>query len=401
MDLSTEQQIVHDMIMDEFIPDGKPLFLYNGAAGTGKTTVLSKVRDSIKKKNRSLNVAFCTPTGKAAVNLKNKLEGMGVNLNYSDFIGTIHRLIYYPFIDERTGKILYWIKKTEIEEYDFIFLDESSMVDLDTYNDLASYNIPIIATGDESQLQPIFGNGMIQKKPIDFKLTEIHRQAKDNPIIMLSDFIRKHKNLPRKILLKDVFKIPWSEPKCKQLYNDLNPEDDVIVLARTNKTRTTINKDFRDKLKYRISEPYPNERVICLKNNYISGVMNGQTGTVLWLMHYDENLYELTVKMDGEDALFYGLVYKGAFMRDDYSTLEQELNHLKYTIYKDNKDVRKRGINLFDFAYCITVHKSQGSEWRRICLVDEPFYYDDYSKWLYTAVTRAKEKLFIIEGFGK
>lgn len=148
-------------------------------------------------------------------------------------------------------------------------------------------------------------------------------------------------------------------------------------------------------------EPYPGERIVCLKNNKDLGIMNGQTGTVYFLMPEKyKNTYRLTFQLDGSEDFIEAFT--------DGKTFDQ----VTYTIYTDKDRMKKMhgyairnnlgGINHFDYGYCISVHKSQGSEWDKIVLFEQRNRYQDdkqYARWLYTAITRAKTKLLIISDF--
>jgi len=145
-------------------------------------------------------------------------------------------------------------------------------------------------------------------------------------------------------------------------------------------------------------EPYPTERLVCLKNNHQTKIMNGQLGTLIWLTYAGKDIFDITVQMDGFPELYSGYTVKECFNKENYDDI------FDITGRKRNKDFMKKQkvdcIDAFDFGYAISVHRSQGSEWDRVVLFEERSNYwdnDFYKKWLYTAVTRAKEKLFIIE----
>ena len=137
---------------------------------------------------------MCSYTGKASRVLNQRLKAEK-SIKDSDYIGTIHRLIYHPITnnkDEITG----WERRpNEDFKYDMIIIDEASMLDEDIWNDLLSFDVPILAVGDHGQLPPIRGNFNLMANPI-LRLEEIYRQERDNPIIKVSEIARKYGTIP-------------------------------------------------------------------------------------------------------------------------------------------------------------------------------------------------------------
>jgi len=403
--LSDEQTVVMEKIIDwrnwakPYEDDKVHLLTVGGFAGTGKTTLIAHFRKVLGSGTR---VAFVTFTGKASSTLKSKLEKQEV-LYPNDYVGTIHALIYKPLfkINEKTGAkvVCGWTKVDFIGSYDLIIIDEASMVNKEIFDDLSSYKVPILAVGDHGQLPPVSNTDgfNLMGKP-QLKLETIHRQAEDSDIIRLSKMARERGCIPRGIYSPSVFKLNWDIPKCKELFSGIKHDEDIVVLCGMNKTRVGINSTIRKKLKFTRPEPYPTERLVCLKNNRSSKIMNGQLGTLIWLTYAGKDIFDITVQMDGFPELYSGYTVKECFNKENYDDI------FDITGRKRNKDFMKKQkvdcIDAFDFGYAISVHRSQGSEWDRVVLFEERSNYwdnDFYKKWLYTAVTRAKEKLFIIE----
>jgi ATP-dependent exoDNAse (exonuclease V) alpha subunit len=120
--------------------------------------------------------------------------------------------------------------------------------------------------------------------------------------------------------------------------------------------------------------------------------MNGQLATVLWYMPENKDLYRLTMYVDGEAEPYESICTDRCFGQVEYSFYEEEPDK-KQKFYKGKK------IDLFDYGNCISVHKSQGSEWDKVILFEQRTKrWDDkfYTRWLYTAVTRARHKLLVI-----
>jgi len=314
----------------------------------------------------------------------------------------MYKPVYH--FDKKINKMVIkeWLKK-ETLEFDLIFIDESSMVNKIIWDDLRKYNIPIIAVGDHGQLPPIGDDFNLMLNP-QYVLTEVKRQSLENPLIKLSQEVRIGGEIPYGFYDKNchnIFKLNWNTTKCKTIFDKINfNTNDIIVLCGFNKTRVSINQMIRNKLNFHSVEPYAGERVICLKNNKYNKIMNGMIGSVLFLMYEDKDIYNMSVLMDGIDNIYTGIVHNGCFNTIDYIKVTNEIFVDKYREYQEKvKNLGYDQLDLFDFGYCISVHKSQGSEWKKVILFEERSHmWDDlfYSRWLYTAITRAKEKLFVI-----
>jgi len=376
--------------------------LVSGYAGTGKTFLISEIRKELHKINGSkTNVAFVTFTGKASSVLRNTLNENGA-LFEDDYIGTIHSLIYKPIFkynqDIKKQVIVGW-KKREYDEIheDIIFIDEASMISKDIWNDLKSYNRTIIAFGDNGQLPPIEDSFSLLKYP-EFQLKEIQRQASNSPIIKLAHHVRTGGFIPvNKMYSKDVFKLSWNDSRCRKMFDNIEFDENIILLCGFNYSRVVLNKMIRDKLGYTNMEPYPSERIICLKNNHKIKIMNGQIGTVHFYMPEFKNAFRITIDVDGE--MYECLTSDSQFGKVNYDIYEKSPEKTKLW-----KEAASMGydVDYFDYGYAISVHKSQGSEWEKVILFEQRSQYWDnkmYSRWLYTALTRARKKLFIISDF--
>lgn len=386
-----------------------PYLTIGGYAGTGKTTLISSIANKIREKkllegHKNFSIAFVSYTGKASFVMKSKLED---SKKRNDFIGTIHSLIYAPkygFDDNGKRVVTGWKRSKEIT-HDLIIVDEASMVNKEIWDDLTYYQIPIIAVGDHGQLPPIGGKFNLMENP-QLKLTEVLRQSKNNPIIKLSESVRKTGFIRPGMYSKNVVKMDWNNPVCQQFIKNLQVDEDTIILCGFNKTRTSLNKLIRDKLAFTKNHPYPGERVICLKNNHDNKIMNGQLGTLMWLTvpgTKNSTIYEMTIKLDNDKAAYCNLVHNDCFGKETYDNMYQLYDkdeRKKY--YGLMKETGFKSIDAFDFGYAISVHRSQGSEWDKVVLFEQrTSHWDDeyYKRWLYTAVTRARKKLVIIYNY--
>jgi exodeoxyribonuclease-5 len=385
-------------------------FIYRvgGYAGTGKTYMLTHLRKELNTNWKNLSVAFVTFTGKASSVLKTKLEDSN-SVFGQDYIGTIHSLIYKPLtLYDKVLKchvIVGWeLKDAEDVYYDLIIIDEGSMVSRDIWKDLLEIGKPILIVGDHGQLPPVDPNiGFNLMTNPDFELTEIRRQALDSPIIWLSKHIRERGYIPfNTVFSPDVFKISWNHQKSKDIWNSLEIDSELITLCAFNQTRQQLNEDVRNRLNYTNSTPYPGERIVCLKNNRETKLMNGQIGTVLLMMPEIKNAYRLTVDVDGVEDPIECFVHNICFGQVTYTMYDRTKGSETQKMYKYAIKKKYPGVDYFDYGYCISVHKSQGSEWNKVVLFEQRTKrWDDdyYARWLYTAVTRAKEKLCIISDY--
>lgn len=382
-ELSKSQIKVSENILDWYKLSKSQYTTLGGYAGTGKTTLLGYLSNFLHNHDKKLKIAFCSYTGKATRVLNRRLRDTK-SLQNTDFIGTIHRLIYRAILDDKDN-IIGWEKIPEEEfKYDLIVVDEASMVTEDIWKDLLSFGRPILAVGDHGQLPPVNSSFNLMSNP-DQTLEEIYRQELNNPIIKVSEIARKYGNIPFEEFSRSVKKLNKEESDTQDTIRDIfdSFNDDTMVLCGYNKTRINLNKAIRS-LRFDTPNPQIGDRVICLKNNRLMEIFNGMTGTILDISREgNEELkyYEAEISLDFEDIPFWGKISIEQFNSIDL-------------VEKTNRD-----INYFDFGYALTVHKAQGSQARRVVVFEERFPKmddDTFRRWLYTAVTRAEEELYII-----
>lgn len=360
----------------------EPYTVIAGYAGSGKSTLVSHIIDALKI--APYDVCQIAYTGKASLVLREKS-----NLNSM----TAHRLLYYSK-ELPDGTFEHKPREKLDYPYKLIVVDEVSMIPIDMWTLLLSHGIHVIALGDPFQLPPIEGESEILAHPHVF-LDEIVRQAQDSEIIRLSMDIRaglpltKHKGNEVSIV-------------SKRQVNDAYYAGADQIIAAKNITRADINWKCR-RIKFGPDIPsYPvnGEKVICLKNYWdvLSGqcdpLINGMIGELnnVQLKH-DFFRYKDAMYADfliGDNNKFYSL-----FM--DYKLF----NEGKQTLNNDNW-MEFKGMPkplLFDYGYCITCHKSQGSEWDKVLVFDEYMKGTDHARWLYTAVTRGKKKLIVVSDY--
>jgi exodeoxyribonuclease V len=342
----------------------KHIFRLFGYAGTGKTTLARHFAENIDG-----DVCFAAFTGKAALVMrKNGCEGAR----------TIHSLIYIADVDEKTGHVEWRLNKASpLAEAALLIIDECSMVDAEIAKDLLSFGRPILVLGDPAQLPPVSGAGFFTEAEPDIMLTEIHRQAKDNPIVYLATQIRNG-------IYPDFGDYGESRIVSKISSKDALDADQILV--GRNITRHDMNSKVRKLLKLDPESPVQNDKLICLKNDKDLGIFNGGMFTVQQLLHSKFKTSFLHMRLDSDDEdrpPIMVKVHKSYFM-DDVAKPEWKM---------------LKGSQEMDYGYAITCHKSQGSQWENVLIYDESWCFRDmWERWLYTSITRASEKVTIVKG---
>jgi exodeoxyribonuclease-5 len=235
----------------------------------------------------------------------------------------------------------------------------------------------------------------------DLRLETIHRQALGNPIIKLSMLVRRHGRVPIGIFGPNAAKLDYSiDQRPKDILHGYDYRTDSQILCGMNKTRVKLNDLVRGINNFDSDDPLQGEKLICLMNNKELGIMNGQTAILEEAAIKTKLLLDLKLRMDGYSGIINALTHRKAFGSVKYDVAVKELYNEKLLTGLTYSHRPK--VNIFDFGYAISVHKSQGSEFDRVILIDERNSYqtdDDYARWLYTGITRASKKLVIIDNF--
>jgi len=387
----------------------KQVFRFFGYAGTGKTTLAKHLAEGIEGR-----VIFAAYTGKAAHVLRQKGCPEAC---------TIHSLIYTPkekstrdlkkfeldlamkrqeliaegFTPEQLANHIDFIRlkniidqenkrlkgpafslneESNISKAQLIVIDECSMVDERVGNDLLSFGIPILVLGDPAQLPPVKGAGFFTNtNEPDVMLTDIRRQASDNPIIHLATMVRKGERLSYGTFGESRIIAP----------GQLTPEEGVLadqVLVGKNATRKGVNMRARSVLGYDKPLPVEYDKLVCLRNNAELGLLNGSIWQTVANKGDVDDKVALSIKSDEVIRPFDVSAHTHFFLDEE-----------KDLPYWERKDAEE-----FDYGYALTVHKAQGSQWDNVVIVDESQgFRRDASKWLYTAITRSAEKMTIIQ----
>lgn len=354
--LSDEQSRALDQV-ERFIDDPSrgDTFVLQGLAGSGKTTVLAEVA------HRHPGALMVTFTGKAASVLAAK-TGLQVL--------TIHQAIY-RLRETSTlpnGKMdMRWdLAKSEGDfEQQIVLLDESSMVGQQIARDLLRTGARIIACGDPGQLPPVKDNPFFVRP--DFVLREIHRQALDSPIIRQAHNVRHHGRYEAD---GEDFRLVRHIDADALLAAD-------VVLCWKNISRMQLNHLKRAHLGIAHRPPQKNEPVMCLMNQRELGLFNGAVYRLAEDYHPGSN--RIVIDADGARVRINGTFFEGL---DDAGR--------QWT----------REVTPFCYGYAMTAHKSQGSEWPSVIVYDEYERTEGYREWMYTALTRAQQRIIVNRPWG-
>jgi exodeoxyribonuclease-5 len=339
-----------------------PIFRLFGYAGTGKTTLARHLARDVG--GRVLYAAF---TGKAALVMRRK--------GCAD-ASTIHSLIYRAL---ETGQ-----EQPSFELWDdaparrakLIVIDECSMVDEELGRDLMSFKVPLLVLGDPAQLPPIAGGGFFTEAEPDAMLTEVHRQAQDDPIVRISMDIRAGRSLDPGVFGETAIVTRATLDPQRVLGADQ-------VLVGRNVTRRAYNERMRERRGFAEALPMRGDKLVCLRNNKRKRLLNGG----LWLVHERPRLRRQVLGMQ---------ITPDDIPNAKPTKVRTRVEWFTGGIEEVDWEQRKH-YDEFDFGYVLTVHKAQGSQWDDVVLFDESFAFaESRARWLYTGVTRAAKRLTVV-----
>lgn len=400
-------------------PDGKQLFRLFGYAGTGKTTLAKHLAQDVNG-----SVIFAAFTGKAASVLRR---------NGASNARTLHSLIYTPKerskeryrelkdeleeveqmihedrleaqgdptykprreLMERISKLQDAIRveernnqrpafnlneESELRDAKLLVVDECSMVDEEMAMDIMSFNKPVLVLGDPGQLPPVKGTGYFTDAEPDVMLTEIHRQARDNPIVELATRVRNGEWLRTGVYGESAV-ISRATP-------ELALASDQVLVGR-NRTRISTNHRMRTLKGFSHADfPLIGEKLVCLRNDKEHGLLNG------------------TLHISASDSEEIGGYVNLRVRPEESPEAEPLLIPAHPEHFNGDPDSigywDRRNAQEFTFGYALTVHKSQGSQWGRVLIINEADAFrdrDTAKKWLYTAITRAQDAVTVVGG---
>lgn len=391
MTLTKQQEEGLKIVLDRY-KEGYHYSVISGYAGSGKSTLVKFLVSALQIPEEE--VVYACFTGKAC----NVLQKKG-NKN----VCTLHRLLYEH--RPKADGTFFRFPLPDIRPYKLVVVDECSMVSNELIQQLLKHKVYVIFLGDPFQLPPInpADDNHLLDSPHVF-LSEIHRQAQESEIIRVSMDIRAGRPLS---LLdgKDVKIINRSD-----LVDGMYLWADQILCAK-NETRININNEMRALLG-REGDPQDGDKVICLKNEW--GILDTNkdplvNGTIGYLkdnfsrtMRYPffingggtfETIQTSLITETGSE--FKELLMDKKLILEGTPGLDWKT---KWALGKNEKYSWMLPCE-FTYGYAITCHKAQGSQWDKVLVIEErfPFGQEEHQRWLYTACTRASERLVIVK----
>ena len=407
----------------------RPTFKLSGPAGSGKSTIAMYALQAAGLDPWGAEVAKVAYTGKASMVMQQKgLVGSR----------TIHSSIYIPsddvdeqikemrsrllklrgsfgsvpleerdrvtaeinqisadikLLQERSDDSTQWILNPSgvVANSKLVLCDEGSMVGGKVQIDMESYGVPVFYLGDGFQLQPIYDddnttsvffdkNG--KNLPVDFELTQIHRQAEGSPIIRYSRALRENRRDEIAFMGKmvgDDGSLFIRVPRAKITPEHLAQAEQIIV--GKNDTRHAINEQVRQLLNRTSPYPETDDRLIFLKNNKDYSIVNGMMARAMGDYYgYSEKSQTIKVEVELEDGrqIIAPIIVPYFQAPGD-----------KDALYEAPSWSRKANLHA-DYSYAITAHKSQGSQYESGIALEEPIARteEDRRRWLYTTYTR-------------
>ncbi|MFY9242431.1 MAG: AAA family ATPase [Polaribacter sp.] len=423
------------------------LFLLKGYAGTGKTTTISTFVNTLSSAGKKS--VLLAPTGRAA-------KVIAVYSKRPAF--TIHKKIYFPK-KQSNGSVDFVLQPNKFKNTIFI-IDEASMIpdsrqnqklfdssslldDLITYV-YSGHECKLIFIGDTAQLPPVklsvspaLDAEILQyeyhKKVTEIELDEVMRQHESSGILANATELRLQLQNDGKKFQFDI-----NFPDIKRLVDGYDIEDalvsaydsdgveDTAFIVRSNKRANEYNQQIRMHIRGQENEISPGDFVMIVKNNYywlqessVAGfIANGDICEVLKIFSikklYGFQFAEVELKMiDYPEMQPFETVLLLDTLTSESPSLTYEESNKLYEAVKEDYAHEKSKYKQFlaikknkyfnalqvKFSYAMTCHKSQGGQWKTV-FIEQPYLPEgvskEYYRWLYTAVTRAQEKLYLI-----
>ena len=418
------------------------IFLLKGYAGTGKTSLISALVNSLSSVNKK--PSLLAPTGRAAKVLSKYSKKSA---------STIHRKIYW-INSNKNGNT--YIKLKENTHTNTIFIvDEASMIpessdkgfgNRSLLDDLIQYvydgiGCKLILIGDTAQLPPVnleispalsedFLSQNYSKEILSFSLSEVVRQEKSSTILLNATSLRKqitdhHFNLPNFIVNDDVIRIESGDELQESLEDNYNKSGltNTIVLCRSNKRANIYNQQIRSRIRYLEEEISTGDLLMVVRNNYFwlgdknksELIANGDIIEVLSVnkinnkygfkfAHITIRLVDFSEQKELDVLVMLDTIKleTSSLPYEDYQKLYQEISKEYKGADAKKKIKENKYLNALQvkFSYSITCHKSQGGQWENV-FVDLGYFKKEmldlsFLRWLYTAITRASKKLYLI-----
>lgn len=367
--------------------DHEPYTCISGYAGSGKSTLVSFIISALNIDPDE--VSYVAYTGKAAQVLRSKGCPGAV---------TAHRLLYRS-IQKNDGTYVHYPRRS-IYPYKLIVVDEVSMLPKQMWELLLSHRLPVLALGDPGQLPPVAAqsNGVLDHPHVF--LDEVMRQAAESEIIQLTMAIREG----RPLLLQQGQEVRIVDRNELQQPGFLAWGDQII--CGKNDTRNKVNTLMRKIIMNTDdADPLVGDRIICLHNDWEcvnatgDALVNGLGGKITNLFYTRNNPF-----MKKTPVISFIPDFEGS---SSFDNLECDYNiFTKHVPLINSENFRKIPAYChpreFDYGYAITCHKSQGSEYDKVIVLEEYLRNESkegHMRWLYTAATRAAKKLIIVRNY--
>lgn len=356
---------------------GEKCTVIAGYAGTGKSTSLKHIISAIDIDPK--HIAYATFTGKAALVLRQK----GFNAQ------TLHKLLYDT---HKIGNHFVFRAKRKLDKpYKIVVVDELSMVPMTLMKLLAKHNVHVIGLGDPFQLPPIADDNLMLNSPHIF-LDEVMRQAQESEILRLSMDVRQGK--PLQLFNGNELKVINKSDIVDGMYLWAD-----TVICGKNQTRRNINHHIRGMRGATSLTPQEGDKLVCLRNYWESEsdmsfdpMINGMLGYAKNVGAPDSIVGDVPLYFQ-PDYLNEGDGFQISSDGNIYNWQDPREEDVPY-----NGKVIEPGIQL-DYGYAITCWKAQGSEFDKVMFLGEKLNHlsrENYQKYLYTGITRAKEKLIVV-----
>lgn len=436
--------------MSKFLFDSDPrsAFLLRGYAGTGKTSLVSALIQSLPAMR--VNCVLLAPTGRAAKVLSSYSKRQAF---------TIHKKIYMTATDA-SGQ-LHMVRAINKYTHTLFIVDEASMIGVEPtgsqhslLEDLIDYvydgnHCRLMLIGDTAQLPPVgqsespaldarYLKSVYALNVSDGELTEVVRQQKHSGILdnatSLRSFIadmmpHDEASLPLFSTASDVVNLPATDlmDTLNREYDSANLED-VVVITRSNKRANLYNQGIRASVLFREEEVNAGDYLMVVKNNYfwldqdssIGFIANGDIIEVLSVRNIQEiygfRFADATLRfVDYPDEQTHDCkIMLSTLYSESPSLTAEEQERLYTTVMEDYADLPNKSDRLRElrqnpyynalqvkFSYALTCHKTQGGQWPTV-IIDAGFmppdmvFDRDYLRWLYTAFTRATERIYLL-----
>lgn len=420
----------------------RDVFVLNGYAGTGKTSIIGAYVKALREINQ--NVIILAPTGRAAK----------VASQFSGFpASTIHKRIFRTDSNEPGGR---YFPVPNNDKNTIFIVDEASLI---TDNPFSGESLlmnlvrhvyggeycNMILVGDTAQLPPVGQSDspamnierlrVIGLEPFHFTLDQPVRQKQESGILHIADLIRQiGQNTDSEIIQAPELRIsPFSDIKVITSYDMLDELstswsdvgiEETLIITRSNKRANNINQAIRNQVLMAEGPLERGDRLVISKNDYFWSkqnklpqfLANGETAIVDWVGK-TEKMYgryfaevELTLPADG--SKFTAMIHLRSLMSDGPSIPEEEMRRFYNRVLADQDgdslSAKIKGASAdpyynslqAKYGYCVTCHKAQGGQWKHVYIdlgnIDTSTLTEDFFRWFYTALTRATEKVYLI-----